>query len=334
MKNILSVILSKLPIFLFCVLFIGGYGKLFGSENNTIGVAILTALLMFLKSDFGYDRRQATLSLGGLLILMVVAPKLSLINPYVGIFVNFFAIMTILVLSSYNVEKDNHMAFLLGYIFSQGYDVTGVLFTKRVVSVVISAVIVCSIYLLCTRKRIYELKLKDVVKSLNIHQSNTQWYLKLASTLTVVMFLGDIFNYPRIVWINLAVLSLTYHQHEERVRRTKHRLPATIIGCMVFLILFKYVIPESMHGMAAMCVGFIVMFASSYLKKTMGNSVSALVASMVVFSIESAVVIRILSNTIGVAVSMLSHYIFEHIFTRVIANKEDIQSNYYTEYLD
>lgn len=82
MKKVLKLIISKIPMFLFCVLFIGGYGKLFGSENSIIGVALLTTLLIFLKNDFGYNAKQASLSFVILLILTVVGPKLSLINPF------------------------------------------------------------------------------------------------------------------------------------------------------------------------------------------------------------------------------------------------------------
>lgn len=317
MKNVLKLIISKVPIFLCCALFIGGYGKLFGSENSIIGVAILTTLLIFLKNDFGYDAKQASLFLGILTVLTVVGPKLSLINPFMGIIINFFAIMMILVLSCYDVEQDNHVPFLLGYIFSQGYDVTGVLFTKRLISIVIGAALVAGIYFLRTRKSTYELKVLDVIKSNNIHNKNTQWYLKLAITLTVVMFLGDLFDYPRTIWISFAVLSLTYHQNEERKRRVKYRLPATIIGCSVFFILFEYVIPLSMQGMIAAATGFGMMFINTYFRKTIANSFSALISSMLMYSTGSAVVFRVLSNVIGVGVVLISHHFFEKAFDKI-----------------
>lgn len=324
MKKVLKLIISKIPMFLFCVLFIGGYGKLFGSENSIIGVALLTTLLIFLKNDFGYNAKQASLSFVILLILTVVGPKLSLINPFTGIIINFAVIMMILVLSSYDVAQDNHVPFLLGYIFSQGYDVTGVLFTKRMISIVIGAVLLGGVYFLRTRKNTYELKVLDVIKSINIHNKNTQWYLKLAITLTLVMFLGDIFNYPRTIWINFAVLSLTYHQQEERERRMKYRLPATIIGCSVFFILFEYVIPDAMHGAVAVLTGFGVMFINSYFRKTIANSFSALISAMLLYTTGGAVVFRILSNAIGVGVAIISHHAFEKIFDRIAVENKGV----------
>lgn len=325
MKKVLKSIATKIPVFLFCVLFISGYNVLFGSENSTIGVAVLTTLFIFLKNDFGYDGKQASLSLMGLLAVMVIAPKLSLMNPFVGIAVNFSAIMMILVLSSYDVEQDNHVPFLLGYIFSQGYDVTGPLFTKRVISILVGAVLIGGIYFLRTRKKTYELNVKDVIKSLDIHKENTQWYLKLAITLTFVMFLGDVFNYPRTIWINFAVLSLTYHQHEESARRMKYRLPATIIGSIVFFIVFEYLVPQSMHSTIVFLTGFLMMFINSYFRKTIANSFNALSSAMLIYSSGGAVVFRILSNAIGVGVVMVSHRIFDHVFERM-RRKRKIQS--------
>lgn len=321
MKKVLKAIVTKIPLFLFCVLFISGYGVLFGKENSTIGVALLTTLLVFLKNDFGYNAKEASITLGGLLLVMIVGPKLSLMNPFLGIVVNLAAIMTILVLSSYDVEQDNHVPFLLGYIFSQGYNVTGPLFTKRVLSIVIGALLVGGIYFLRTRKESYEVGLKDVIKSVDIHKPNTQWYLKLAITLTVVMFLGDIFNYSRTIWISFAVLSLTYHQHEERERRIKHRLPATIIGSIAFFILFEYIIPQEIQGMVAALTGFIMMFINSYFRKTMANSFNALLSAMMMGAGGGAVVLRILSNVVGVGIVMLSHRLFDSFFERLAKRK-------------
>ena len=96
----------------------------------------------------------------------------------------------------------------------------------------------------------------------------------------------------------------------------KYRLPATIIGCSVFFILFEYVIPDAMHGAVAVLTGFGVMFINSYFRKTIANSL--------LYTTGGAVVFRILSNAIGVGVAIISHHAFEKIFDRIAVENKGV----------
>ena len=54
-KDYAKVVMTKLPVFIFCVIFISGYSHFFGQENSIVGVILLMGLLMLMKADFGYS---------------------------------------------------------------------------------------------------------------------------------------------------------------------------------------------------------------------------------------------------------------------------------------
>lgn len=314
LKVLGKAILSKLPIFIFCVAFIGTYNRLFGEENSIVGVVILTGLLMLMRGDFGFQVKQAALSIPLLLFIVAIAPKLSLRNPFLGLVVNIAAISIILVISSHDVSQGNHVPFLMGYIFCQGYDVDGKVYGMRVISILIGSVIIAVIYYLMNRKKEYKRTWIDLFKEIDIHSIRTQWYIRMTVTLTLVMFIGDLIQYPRMMWVFLTVLSLTTPFGEDHIAKGKVRIPAAILGTALFYLLFEVLIPIRFQGMVVMLAGFIAMFIQNYFVKSIYNSFSSLGAAVLLFSTKGAMELRIISNIIGTVVSVVSFAFFEVFF--------------------
>lgn len=317
LKSIGKLVLSKIPLFLFCVFFVKGYVLLFGEENTTTAITILTAMLIFLKNDLDFNLVQAAVSIPIMLVITAVSSKLALANPYWGIPINFLSIGLILIVSTHNVHKDNHVPFLLGYIFCQGYDVSGEMFTKRVVSMVIGGIIIAVIYLLVHKKQSFTLKFTDLFKSLNINTQETQWYIKLTCTLTLTMFLGSLVGFSKTMWVSFAVLSMIRPKREESVERMKFRLPATIVGSVIFFILFEFVVPMEYQQLVVIATGFIMMFIDNYVRKTVANSFSALMAAMLIFSTKEAMLLRIVANAVGLVIVILSQIGFKCLFNKL-----------------
>ncbi|MDO5518339.1 MAG: FUSC family protein, partial [Clostridium sp.] len=161
--NKIKKLLAKLPVFIFCVIFIKGYTTLFGQENSIAGVVLLVGLLMFMEGNLGFKTRQASISIIIMFGIIMISPKLSLINPYLGIIINFASIFTILSLCSANPNANNQLTFMLGYIFFQGYDVTGLVYEKRVISIIIGAVIISFLYYLINSKKESDMNVVDVL---------------------------------------------------------------------------------------------------------------------------------------------------------------------------
>lgn len=317
-----KLILSKIPIFLFCVAFVGCYGAVFGSENSIVGVSLLTALLLFITNDFGYKAVQAAIMIPVLFLVALFAAKISLINPYLGIVVNSLSIWCLLLFSSHNIASGNHLPLLLGYIFFQGYDVTGDLFKMRLTSIVLISGFIGIIYYLQHRKNTYRRSIKDLVLEMRLQSTRTQWYIKLTVTLTFVMFVCDLLNYPKSIWISFAVLSILQPLQVDATHKAKHRLPATLLATVIFYILVAYLLPEGGITIISIVFGFVASLASSYFSKTTINTICALCTAAMLYSVTDAIFLRIISNTIGTLVAFLSHYIFQWHFRRYSLSEE------------
>lgn len=317
MKEFIKNVLGKLPIFIFCVVFMSVHNSVYGGENSIIAVVVLTGLFIFMRGTLGINVIQGALSIIVMLLMVGLFPKISLINPILGIFVNTIGIFLILVLSSHDVTQGNHVPFLMGYIFCQGYDVSGKSYILRILSLGISAVIIAIIYYLVNRKKLFKRTVKDLFRELNINSTRTRWYIRMTSTLVLTMFVGDILNYPRTMWVNLTVLSLTTPFENECHNRSKARIPAAIIGTALFYILFEIIVPIKYQGILVLGAGFMAMFIKDYFIKSIYNSFSAMGAAVLIFNTKGAILLRVLSNIYGTIIAVSSYFIFNYLLERL-----------------
>lgn len=314
MKISLKQVLSKLPVFLFCVIFMNLYNYFFGTENSVIGVTILMGILMFLGNDFGYQTNQAAVSIFTLFIILAVAPQVAALHPILGLLVNGTSLTIIMMLSAHHVAMGNQLVFMMGYIFCQGYPVTGVLYEKRVISLVVFGALIALMYYGINRKKEQKRSIKDLFSEMNLTSVRTQWYIKSIIGLTLIMFVGDLCEYKRTLWVSFTALSLLTPLTYEHEQRRRSRISAAILGSILFFVLFEQVIPTQYHTAIVLVAGFGSMFMESYFIKGIYNSFSALIAAVLLFPADQAILLRIISNVIGVVVAVAIQYTFQKFF--------------------
>lgn len=322
-KQAAAAVLKKLPLFIFCVAFISGYNSLCGSENSIVGVVLLAGLLILMGADLGYDARQAAVSIVLLFAVLAFAPKLSLINPWIGLVVNVAALTLIMLLSGHDLSKTGHLPFTMGYIMIQGYDVTGAVFQKRWISLLIGGILIAALYYVIHSKKPHKRTIKDLVSEQHIDSTRTQWYIRLVATLSFVMLVGDLVNFPKTMWICLTILSLSTPLAAEYKKRAMYRIPATIIGSVLVFMLFETLVPFQYQTMVILLAGFMSMFISSYFIKTIYNSFSALITAALIFPANQAVLIRIVANIIGAVIALASIVLFSKLFQKSAGHGND-----------
>lgn len=314
LRRIGKEILKKLPVFLFCVFFINGYNSLCGKDNSIVGVVLLMGMLILVGTNLGYDAKQAATCIMVLFVLLAFAPKLSLINPVLGVAINLISLSLIMLFSGHDLSQSGYLPFTMGYIMLQGYDVTGTSFDKRCMSLLVGGVVIAILYYVIHKKNRQKRAIKDLLKENSVHSTRTQWYIRLVSTLVIVMLVGEVVGFPKTMWISLTILSLSTPLEAEYKSRMFRRVPATIIGSVVVFTMFEAFVPTEHQMMIILLAGFLSMFITSYFIKTIYNSFSALITAVLLFPANQAVGLRVVANLIGSAVAMVSVLLFSKLF--------------------
>ncbi len=219
-----------------------------------------------------------------------------------------------MVLTGHDLSSSGYLPFTMGYIMLQGYDVTGALFQKRWISLVIGGVLIAVVYYLLHAKQKDKRSIKDLFIENKIGSTRTQWYIRLVITLSLVMLVGDLVSFPKTMWIALTELSLGMPLLADYKARMLLRIPATIIGSVAVFALFENFVSAQYQVMLVLLAGFMSMFITSYFIKTIYNSFSALITAVLLFPADTAIAIRVWANIIGVVVAIISAVLFSKIF--------------------
>ena len=120
-----KTIFSNLWMIMWIVVSIGLASTIFKSNNTLIWVAVLVGGMMFYKMDIGMERKQAVVTIFGLFTLIGVSNQIAMINPFLGIIINFISLFLITYIPSKIVQAKPYMPFVLCYIFGQSNPALG-----------------------------------------------------------------------------------------------------------------------------------------------------------------------------------------------------------------
>ncbi|MEE0253051.1 MAG: FUSC family protein [Acutalibacteraceae bacterium] len=289
--QILKLIGTKTLLFAFIILFIVGFSALFGPTATYSGVCVVTALLMFLKLDIGIKHTQAPFVIFGLFVLTGLSAFAAAVNPWLGILVNFITVCAIMVLSGQRAEYRSFMPFLLCYIFTQSTPVYGIDFGMRIASLAAGGALVGIIYFIVHRKKpCPKVGILGAIKNTATAYSSvkTRFFLRMAIGMTIAMFIGDMIGSSRTLWLSLPILSLTQLKPHETAHRTVYRIFATIVGGIVYIAIFDFIIPAEYLNLGLLISGYIYTYITKYQFQQIFVVISAL-GSAHSIGLESAV---------------------------------------------
>ena len=149
-----KLIISKTLIFIFVIVFVTGFEAVFGPHNVLIGVTTVVALLMYLERDFAATPWKSLI-----LILLVnlsqgIFGQLALMNPWIGLPINFIAMFIVGYFFTSNVKGPIHIAVGLQYLFIITNPVPLEEFPLRLLSLVTGALIIMLVQWVFNRSKL------------------------------------------------------------------------------------------------------------------------------------------------------------------------------------
>ena len=317
-RYIAAMILRNIFCLAFCIIFITFFTTLFGNENSSVGIIGLLAVLSLRFTDLDFNIKQSTLALIASFVICAIAPHLANIVPLgFGLLINFSALLLILILTSHQVSYANHFTFILGYILLWGNDVSENSYTLRIIAMMVAAIFTALVYYHCHYQQTMKLNFKDILKDFFSPSKRTFWYLKISSAIALVIFLGEMLNFSRTMWIAFACMSIINIDHEQIIYKFKHRALFVVVGSIIFGILFT-IVPKEYLGLAGILGGIMVGFRGSYHWQTVFNCFGALAITIDLFGFLNAIIIRIVANIAGSIFSFVYHHLFEKIIQLLI----------------
>lgn len=141
----LKKIAKAMALFLVILLFIGLFGFLFGSDNVTLGVSTVLAVLIYLSRDLTANPVKNTIKLILFNVIMGLTAYLSSLNLFLAIPINFISLFTIAAALSYTISSPISTPFSMQYIFLIVYPVSLSALPLRLAALITGALIIMAV---------------------------------------------------------------------------------------------------------------------------------------------------------------------------------------------
>lgn len=302
-----KVLIGKLILLIGIIIFISIFSSIFGSNNTLIGVVIITAILMFSSMNLSLEFKDAILGIIVFFSAMGITSYFVKYHPYIGIVVDFILVFLMTYIFSIDTKKKLYLPFILCYVFLQGSPATDSELPIRIVSLFIGGALVAIIYYLTHRKAEEEDRrtIKDMLSNIDIHSLQTNFSLRMAIGITIAIFIGTIFDFTKGMWITSTVLSLTQPYYNDIKEKIGQRLVGTVIGAIIFIILFNFLIPKFLDSIVLLVIGYIYSFIKPYKIQMIFVTLNSLAAAMILFDSTISVPMRIFFVVIGIVIAVL-----------------------------
>lgn len=337
-KNInFKMAVSNLILLIGIILFISIFSQMFGFSNNLAGVAIVTAVLMLLTMKIDLNLKDSIISIILSFILIGIASYISKFNCFVGIFVNFFTILCITYLFKNEQSSTLYVPFVLGYIFMEGTPITFSEFPYRMLGLLFGGFLTSIIYYLKNKNvENSSISIKTLFTNINFDSFRFNYAIKMAIGVTFSMFIGNIFNLEKYMWICITVMSLTQPNFNYIKERIKHRFFGTIIGSILFIILFLFLVPNKYTLILTLILNYLYMFIEDYNLQIIFITMNALNSAQILLGSNKSILLRISFIILGIFITYIinRHYKFLNNFKNKVHNKFDKNSNNVLETLN
>lgn len=302
----------------FCTVFIALFSMIFGAENSSAGLAVLLSVMVFRNADLGIRASHGIFNILIVFAMLAVGPKLSNVLSAGGAFcINVIFIMLILLLGCHNVIMFNHSTLVLAYLLLQGYDVSGESYHKRLLGLMIGAVLTAAVFYRNHRKKTYKRTFKSIFLEFDVSSARTQWQLRLTLTISSALLIASLLDIPKAMWIGIAVMSVCVPFREDMTDRIKYRAPGNLLGSLLFLAAY-FLLPEGSVSYMGILGGIGTGLSASYGWQTMFNAFSALAIAMPVLGLPYAILLRIFNNVFGTLYAWVFDRLFQPFLSRLI----------------
>lgn len=318
-KNIWNLIWKNALRFIFNVGYSFIFPMIFGMENVLPSVALCVGLTMLPYSDLNIKPHVMATIIIGLNLGCGLVSQLAFASPWIALPVNLLFCALLLILTCEPTLTKPSISFLLCFIFCQANPVPVEKLPMRMLSLLAGSVITAVTMIFVWRHKEFGKDGRTFIEQIKHCAVHYSYILRMSIGLSAAMFIGSYFHLMKPLWISVVVMSLTQMNVNETIERIKLRTVGTVIGAVVFVVIFGFIIPEKYSVIAVLVMGYLSFFTSDYKHKTIVNAVSAINASLVLMDTSRAINNRVICLASGIGI-VLVMWAIQHIAGFIIKN--------------
>ena len=294
----------------FCFVFVTVYSLVFANENSIVGVVVLLYLLVFRNANFTVRTNQSIMLFILFFSIMIVMPHLaSHTSPLLGLLINGISISLFVILGCHEPRFYNQSTLVLSYLLLYGYPVSGTLYQKRVLGLIVGCALICLVFYFKNRHKDYPETIVSMLQAFNLKSSRSKWQLCQIGCVTLTLFVLESLGIHRAMWGAIAAMSIITPDLHLIKSRAIGRIVGNIAGILVFSLLY-YTLPPSIYTYIGVLGGIGVGLSATYAFQAIFNTFGALAIATTSFGFYHALGLRLFTNVFAVLIALLFCFTF------------------------
>lgn len=300
------------------IIFVQLFSKIFGAENSLLSVAVVTAILMCGVMEIELPMKDSILTIIITLIVMGISAYLGRLNLLAGILINFTIVFFTIYIFTNKVNTKTFLPFILCYVFLEGNPVIIENLPLRIAATAVGGVFIALAYYITHSKQqnfAYS-SLYEQLASIKKDSLQFNFSLRMALGIAVAMIVGNYFGFQKSMWISITVMSLTQPHLHQTKERIKYRVFGTILGALIFVVVFNLLIPNNLTTYAFLILSYIYTFIKEYKVQIVFITINSLGAAMILYGMSVSVLMRISFILAGTVIALVVNKGFYGKFAR------------------
>lgn len=330
-KDFLKLAFKNLGLIVFIIIFVILFSTFFGTENQLIGVALITGLLLFRKVGIGIDVKQAPFVIFVICMVIAICNLLSYINIYLAILINAIAVFTLMIFSTIRLQYKTYITFILFYIFAYGSAIPEGRWLYRISAFVFSGLLLAIIHFIYNKNNETCKKVSEIFSEFNLQNESYVFTLKMTIGITIAMLFSDMLGLAKGMWISITVMSLTQPEFEISKNRIIWRISGTLIGALIYFALFEHILPESSIIFITFILSYIYTFIKSYHIQIIFITINSLNAAKEVFDSGHPIIFRISFLFLGIIIALIVIFLENKFLNKRLKPICEEQTNFQEE---
>lgn len=306
----------KVVQYLCIVVFITLYSMVFGAANSLTGVTVVCGVMVLFYVDLGICPKQATVILALIYPFTAILAYLTQFNVWLAIPIHFVCVLVLLTLTGMPLASKVYMTFLLNYVFTQGNPVWGRDFWLRLAGLTLAGLVTAAMYYLRHRNTPQRRTVRMVVEETFRPSQRRNFLFRMAVGITIAATVAGLLHVRKPMWASIVVCSLTQPFHAETHQRIVHRVTATLVGCILFYLLFECLIPAEYKMYVLMFLGFVYSFIKQYKYQQIFTVLSVLGAATPIYGVHDSIGMRVALLLVGVLIVAIVDQFDLHVIKR------------------
>ncbi len=294
--------------FIFNLAFIAIFQTLFGMEHTLAAVALGVGITMLPFYDYGIRPSAIAFIIPVVYIGSGLAAQAVFLSPALAFLIDFLFVFLLMSLIGEPIRIQPYISFLLCFVFCQATPASRAEFLPRFYTLALGSLLIVLATLFWWRRKGFGREGRMLKEQVFASWNHIDLILRMSLGLAAAMLVGSLLGLRKPLWISIVVMSLTQLEFHDTVVRIKNRSLGTLLGIVMFVVVFRLLVPERYAMLMILALGYLSFFTTEYRYKQIVNAVCAINASMVLLDTSSAIANRILCLAGGILI-VLSCYL-------------------------